>query len=106
MIARKDQTQPWNVLKQYLDLLGKQPNIPITDLHKITAPTLVMAGDKDVILTEHTVQIFENLPKAHLCIFPGATHMIPMQNPELFNRTVALCFEKPYTRPDTKDFFQ
>jgi pimeloyl-ACP methyl ester carboxylesterase len=64
-----------------------------------------MAGDKDVIRGEHTLTIFENLPKAHLCIFPDATHMIPWQDPALFNQTVERFFKAPYTRPDTKDLF-
>jgi pimeloyl-ACP methyl ester carboxylesterase len=105
-IASGDKAPRWQVMKQYLDLLGKQPHIPVSDLHQITAPTLVMAGDKDVIRGEHTLQIFENIPHAHLCIFPGATHLIPIQNAPLFNRTVALFFEKPFTRPDTKDLFK
>ncbi|KAF0248557.1 MAG: hypothetical protein FD167_2041 [bacterium] len=106
MIEKGDKSQPWAALKQQLELLEKQPNIPVSDLKKISVPTLVMAGDKDVIRTEHTVQIFENLPNAHLCIFPGSTHIIPQQNPGLFNRTVANFFKSPYSRPDTKDLFQ
>src|SRR5882757_1721312 len=35
-------------------LLCDQPNIPLTDLHKIHCPTLVMGGDHDVIRPEHT----------------------------------------------------
>jgi hypothetical protein len=34
---------------------------------------------------------------------PGETHMIPWQNPELFNRTVETFFAKPCTKPDTRD---
>ena len=40
---------------------------------------------------------------AQLSIFPAATHMIPWQNPELFNRTVEMFFAKSFPRPDTKD---
>ena len=67
------------------------------------APTLVMAGDRDVIRDEHTLEIFHNLPNAQLSIFPGATHMIPWQNPELFNRTAETFFSKPFAKPDTRD---
>jgi len=97
---------PWFVLKQHLDLLGSQPHIPVTDLNQITAPTLVMAGDKDVIRDDHTLTIFHNIPQAHLAIFPGATHMIAWENPDLFNQTIETFFSKPYTRPDTKNFFK
>jgi pimeloyl-ACP methyl ester carboxylesterase len=104
-IAAGDKSQPWAVMKQQLDLLGKQPQIPVGDLAKITVPVLVMAGDKDVIRDDHTLLIFHHLAKAHLAIFPGSTHMIPWQNPALFNSTVGNFFSQPYTRPDTKDIF-
>lgn len=104
-LAAKDDSQPWSVMKQYLGLLRDQPHIPLSDLQRISAPTLVMAGDKDVIRNEHTLKIFENIPKAHLCIFPGATHMISRENPKLFNETVERFFKAPFTRPDTKDLF-
>jgi pimeloyl-ACP methyl ester carboxylesterase len=103
MIARGDTSQPWARLKQYFDLLGKQPNIPVAQLTRVMVPTLVMAGDRDVISDAHTLEIFHALPNAQLAIFPGATHMIPWQNPELFNRTVETFFAKPFTKPDTKD---
>jgi pimeloyl-ACP methyl ester carboxylesterase len=103
MIAKGDTSQPWARLEQYFDLLGKQPNISMAQLKTLTAPTLVMAGDRDVIRGEHTLEIFQGLPNAQLAIFPGATHMIPWQNPELFNQTVETFFAKPFTKPDTKD---
>ena len=93
-------------LNALLDQLGKQPNIPDSDVRKITAPVLVMAGDKDVIKAEHSLEIFQNLAKAHLCIFPGSTHMIAWENPALLNQTMETFFSKPYTRPDTRDIFQ
>ncbi len=106
MIKKADTSQPWSVYKQQLDLLGKQPNIPAEKLKSVSAPTLVMAGDKDVIRDAHTLQIFHDLPKAQLCIFPAATHMIPWQDPALFNLTVETFFRNPFSRPDTKEFFE
>jgi pimeloyl-ACP methyl ester carboxylesterase len=105
MIAKGDTSRSWTVYKQHLDLLRKQPNIPTQRLKSLSAPTLVMAGDKDVIRDEHTLEIFHAIPKAHLCIFPGAIHMIPWDNPALFNETVEKFFREPFTRPDTKGMF-
>jgi len=102
-IAQDDKTKPWARNKQLLDLLGKQPNIPLADLRKIEAPTLVMAGDRDVIRPEHTLSIFENIKNSHLSIFPGSTHFIAQQDPKLFNETVFKFFQMPFRRPDTKD---
>ena len=101
-IANKDTTAPWSLLKMYLNLLGKQPNIPVNDLKKISAPSLILCADKDVITLEHTDEIFENIPHAQLCVFPGATHFIPVEDPELFNSTVGKFFRDPFTRPDTR----
>jgi pimeloyl-ACP methyl ester carboxylesterase len=106
MIARNDTSQDWYLRKQILDLLGKQPHIPLADLHTISVPVLVLAGDRDVIREEHTILIYQNLKKAHLCIFPGSTHGIPVEDPELFNRTVHRFFKNPFTRPDTRDDFR
>jgi pimeloyl-ACP methyl ester carboxylesterase len=105
MINKKDRSENWEVLKMHLDLLGDQPHIPLEQVRTIACPVLVMSGDKDVIREEHTVQIYQNIPKAHLCIFPGQTHMIPITDPELFNTTVYRFLKNPFTRPDTKDFF-
>ncbi len=44
------------------------------DLAQITAPVLLVSGDRDAIRLEHTVEIFEALPHAQLCILPGTGH--------------------------------
>jgi pimeloyl-ACP methyl ester carboxylesterase len=88
---------------QLLDLVENQPHIPLTDLATIKVPTLVMAADRDVIRDEHTLSMFHAIPKSQLAIFPGATHMIPAQDPARFNGTVLDFFDKPFAMPDTKD---
>lgn len=103
MLARGDTSRPWQRMRWLLDLMGQQPNIAVTELRKISAPTLVMAGDRDIIRNEHTLEMFEALPKAHLAIFPGATHFIPAADPALFNQTVRNFFQRPFTRPDSRN---
>jgi len=88
---------------QLLDLLGNQPHIPPAELAQIQVPTLVMAGDRDVIIDTHTLTIFHALPKSQLAIFPGMTHMAPQENPLLFNHTVLDFFDQPFKMPDSKD---
>lgn len=92
-----------NLELQMSDLLQRQPNIPAAELSRVQVPTLVMAGDRDVIRNAHTLLMFESLPKAQLEIFHGATHMIPTQDPERFNKTVLDFFGKPFSMPDTRD---
>jgi pimeloyl-ACP methyl ester carboxylesterase len=79
-----------------LRLLSEQPHIPLTDLHKITVPALVMGGDHDVIRIEHTFEIFKNIPKAYLWIFPNSGHSTPVVYADEFNAKIATFFTTPY----------
>lgn len=65
-----------------------QPNIGWSELGRISCPVLVMAGDHDIIKPEHTLKIFQSIPGAQLCIFPGSHHGVCQQHPEMFNQTV------------------
>jgi pimeloyl-ACP methyl ester carboxylesterase len=58
-------------------LVLDEPHIDPRLLEKIMAPTLVLASDHDLIMDEHTLQIYHHLPNSQLCIFPNATHMVP-----------------------------
>ncbi len=75
-------------------MLIDQPNIPYADLGKISCPVLVMAGDRDMIKPEHTLKIFQSIPRASLCIFPDSNHGVCQQHPDLFNETVYNFFKK------------
>ncbi len=104
-INKNDTTKNWNLLKKYFDLLTYQPHIPLENLHRIKAPTLVMSGDRDIIREEHTVKIYQNIPNSRLCIFPASTHNIPIDDPDLFNWVVERFFEEPFIPEDAvKEF--
>ena len=69
-------------------------------LEAITAPTLIMAGDHDLIRDEHTVEIYHHIPNSQLAIFPNATHMVPFDDPASFNATVEHFFRTPFVKKD------
>ncbi|MDD5185834.1 MAG: alpha/beta hydrolase [Paludibacter sp.] len=71
-----------------------EPQIPFSELKKIKCSVLVMAGDHDIIRPEHTIKIFQSIPKAELCIFPDSNHGICQQHPDQFNDTVLRFFKK------------
>jgi len=100
-IKEKDTSENWSIMKQLCGLLADQPNIAAKDLSKIKAKVLVVAGDRDVIRNEHSVEIFENIPKAQLCIMPGETHFAPASNPEVFNAIANKFLSEPFKRPDS-----
>ena len=66
--------------KRFLKVTGlllSEPHIDPKSFAKITAPTLVMSSDQDLIRLEHTVEIYNNLPNANLAVLPNNTHMLP-----------------------------
>ena len=70
---------------EILGLMVNEPNLTPEDLHKITAPALVIAGEKDMIKEKHTRQIAAALPNAKLVIIPG-DHFIAAKQPDRFNQ--------------------
>ncbi len=89
--------------KRFLKVTGlllSEPHIDPKSLAKITAPTLVMSSDHDVIRLEHTVVIYNNLPNASLAVLPNNTHMLPYDDPELFNATVQRFLDTPFVKKD------
>jgi pimeloyl-ACP methyl ester carboxylesterase len=65
-----------------------EPNIAKEELAKISAPTMVMAGDRDAIPIEHTLEMFRSIKRAQLCIIPGTTHFLMSQKPDIVNRAI------------------
>lgn len=80
--------------------LLKEPHIDPAMLERITAPTLILAGDHDLIRLEHIVVIFNHLPNAQLGIFPNSTHLVPFDDPELFNTTIERFLRTPFRKKD------
>jgi pimeloyl-ACP methyl ester carboxylesterase len=81
-------------------MMLSEPNIDAKALEAVTAPTLVMAGDHDLIRLEHIVDIFNHLPNSQLVIFPNATHMVPFDEPAAFNSAIERFFRTPFIKKD------
>ncbi len=86
--------------QKMFNLLANEPHIDPARLRGVTAPTLVMSGDRDVILLTHTVEIYENLPNANLAVLPDSTHAAPYDNPALFNATVDQFLRTPFRKKE------
>jgi pimeloyl-ACP methyl ester carboxylesterase len=52
------------------------PALELADLGRIGAPVLYVAGDRDLIRTEHTVAMAQATPGAALAIVPDADHSL------------------------------
>lgn len=85
----KKQNDPKNrTTIKLLEMILKEPNIPASELSKIKAETLVMAGEKDLILEKHTQLIAQNIPHSELKIVKRENHFLPDENSVLFNSIV------------------
>ena len=72
---------------EMLGLMVNDPNVKPEELARMQCPTLVVAGDKDMIKDQHTRLIATSIPGAALSIIPGS-HFIANQRPEAFNEVV------------------
>ena len=72
---------------EMLGLMVNDPNVKPDELSQIQSPTLVIAGNNDMIKDSHTRLIAKSIPNAELAIISG-THFIANKSPQAFNETV------------------
>jgi pimeloyl-ACP methyl ester carboxylesterase len=73
-----------------------QPHISLSDLHSIRCPSLIICGDHDLISIEHTVQIFQNIPRSALWVVPRSGHATLIEHKDDFDKTVDDFFSTPF----------
>lgn len=87
--ASPDGPEHWPVVfAKFMEMLMTQPHIPLENLSRIDAPTLVLVGDDDIVSLEHTFALFRAIPNSQLAVVPGTSHTAMMEKPELVNRLV------------------
>ncbi len=78
----------WKDKYRVAKMLLKHPNIDPEDLKDIQIPVMVMAGENDLIMPDHTKLIAESIPNSKLVIIEGADHYAPSDVPDKFNQYV------------------
>lgn len=87
-------------LRKQIELMALYPNIELEKLKNIDVPVMLMVGDRDAIKMTHTLEIFNALPKANLCVLPGTTHFISSERPEqiiFWLKELTITFSMPST---------
>ncbi len=82
-------------VRQLMVLLLDYPRMKPAELHGIAAPTLVLAGEKDLIKEAHSRLIAANIPRGQVQILPGLSHYAPQENPAVFNAAVLQFLAQP-----------
>jgi len=84
-----DGPEHWPVVFDKLKrMVLSEPTIDPKELHRITAPTLVVAADDDLVRLEHTIELYRSVPDAQLAIVPGASHMVVLEKPDVITGLV------------------
>lgn len=87
--ASPDGPEHWPVVfAKFIDMVSREPRIPSSELKRIAAPTLVVAGDDDLVSLEHTIELFRSIPDAELAIVPGTSHFPAMEKADVVNRLI------------------
>ena len=73
-----------------------QPNIPLSALKQIKCPSLIISGDHDLIVLQHTVLIYQNILHAYLWIVPNSPHGTLQAHADEFNKKVDDFFTQPF----------
>ncbi|NKZ04255.1 alpha/beta fold hydrolase [Actinomadura latina] len=68
-----------------------EPGLDPAELGAVTARTLIMTGDDDLVTLDHTVALYRALPTAELAVLPNASHLLLMEHPETV-RAMVLAF--------------
>lgn len=88
----------WPQLWSDLKVLWKTgPDLTEEELGKIKAPTLLIAGERDLIDPDHLRQMQSAIPGAVLREIPGSTHAVLMEKPRQINALI-LDFLGPVTK--------
>lgn len=72
---------------EMLDLMVTQPSLAPQNIAGLSLPTLVVAGEDDMIREEHTRLIADSIPNSLLKILPG-DHFVARRNWQVFNPVV------------------
>lgn len=86
-----------------LEMMTREPNITLKQLQTIKCPTLVIGGDHDALLPEHTLLIAASIPQSYLWILPNSGHATPINYSKQFNETINDFFKKPYRKIEGMD---
>jgi pimeloyl-ACP methyl ester carboxylesterase len=75
-------------MNKVLQMWRTEPNFTPAELASIHTPTMICAGEHDLVLREHSEALARDIPGARLWIVPGASHGAMIEKPELVNPRV------------------
>jgi pimeloyl-ACP methyl ester carboxylesterase len=79
----------WPTLYRKLVTMWRtEPHYTLEDLGHIKAPTLIIAGEFDIVKRAHSDQLAKAIPRSQEVIVAGATHTAPNDKPNVINSLI------------------
>ncbi|MGH9081792.1 MAG: alpha/beta fold hydrolase [Acidimicrobiales bacterium] len=72
------------VYDKMLAMIDSDPEIDLDSLGGVCAPTLVIQGDRDEVMLDHSAAVAASLTDGRLAVLPGS-HLLPIELPEVVN---------------------
>jgi pimeloyl-ACP methyl ester carboxylesterase len=95
---------PDTLMQKHIRLMVEHPHISDQQLASIQAPVMIVSGDRDAVLLEHSVKIFRAIPNSNLCVLPASSHFVPDEKPNLLIYWLNEFFLKNFTKPSTVEW--
>jgi pimeloyl-ACP methyl ester carboxylesterase len=70
------------------EMAAREPHLDATELTAVTARTLLVYGDDDIITLAHSVEMYDAIPDAELAVVPGTSHFLTQEKPQLITSLV------------------
>jgi pimeloyl-ACP methyl ester carboxylesterase len=70
------------------EMFAKEPDLRASELSAITARTLIMYADDDIVTLAHSVEMYDSIPNSELAVVPGTSHFLTQEKPGLVNQIV------------------
>jgi pimeloyl-ACP methyl ester carboxylesterase len=72
------------VRAKLLTMFNTEPELDLSELSTVTAPTLVLQGDRDEVTVAHSLEVANALTDGRLAVVPGS-HGLPIEQPAVVN---------------------
>jgi pimeloyl-ACP methyl ester carboxylesterase len=70
------------------EMFAREPDLQASELSAITARTLLLVADDDIMTLAHTVEMYDSIPNCELAVVPGTSHFLTQEKPGLVNQIV------------------
>ena len=95
-VATPEKKEEPNTLRRKVTTLWRsEPHYTLQDLAMIKAPTLVIAGERDVVRRQHTDTLAKAIPGTREVIVEDSTHDVPIEKPDFVDALIVDFLDGP-----------